>query len=708
MGREFTDWIPLSDGTRLSARIWLPDGPPAPAILEYLPYHHRDGTRERDALTYPWFAARGYAGVRVDIRGSGESGGLLSDEYAQQEQDDGLEVIAWIARQPWCSGAVGMMGISWGGFNALQLAACRPPALRAIITVCSTDDRYADDVHYMGGAVLTSNFGWASVLTSILAHPPDPAVVGEAWREMWRLRLATMPLFVAPWLRHSARDAYWRHGSVCEDWEAIRIPVFAIGGWTDAYTNAIPRMLAGLGVPRQALIGPWAHKYPHIGVPGPAGGFLQEALGWWDRWLKGAETDPPPMLRAWMMERVRPAPMYAERPGRWIADEWPPPVATRSFELGGPVAVCTPQHLGAAGGNWCPFGLTPDDADDQRVDDALSAVWEWELASRLEILGAPELELDLVCDKPAANLVARLCAVHPDGASLRVSYGVLNLAHRHGHATTTPIEPGERFTVRMKLNDAAFAFPPGRLRLALSTTYWPIIWPAPFAATVTVRGGRLALPERAPRAADASVRVPPAETAPAEPRTTLREGRSLREAGRDIGSGEHFWRAVETPSRTRIEAIGTEIEVESRAEYRIREDDPLSARMEMWRRQITRRGAVETRIEMHAALRATATAFVVEAVLEAFEADALVGRREWREAIERHERERQCLRLKPQLGSKVIAAGRRRDRLTTPDPAGPCHRRRSVLNAAASLPGIGAPRLCPSGPPAMGRQDAAL
>ncbi len=646
-------WIPLGDGTRLAARIWLPADPGAgvPAILEYLPYRKRDGTYERDALTYPWFAARGYAGVRVDLRGSGESDGLMADEYAQQELDDALEVIAWIARQPWCSGAVGMMGISWGGFNALQVAALRPPALRAIVTVCSTDDRYADDVHVMGGAVLTSTFGWGSVLQAIQAHPPDPAIVGERWRAMWRQRLEAMPLFVARWLHHQRRDAYWRHGSVCEDWGAIACPVFAVGGWTDAYTNAIPRMLAHLRVPRQALIGPWAHRYPHFATPGPAAGFLQEALAWWHRWLKGMEdASAPPMLRAWMMESVRPAPRYAERPGRWIAEPgWPPPSVSprRLFLSDGrlsdvpgetmPVAVCTPQHVGAVSGNWCPFGVTPDDADDQRGDDALSVVWDSApLDERMEILGAPELELEVACDAPQANLVGRLCDVHPDGASLRVSYGVLNLAHRDGHAEPTPLEPGRRYTVRLRLNDVAFAFPAGhRIRLALSTTYWPIVWPAPTPARVTVLAGdaALVLPVRGPQ--DEVLSVPPPEAAPPARRTVLHEGRSIRESGRDIGSREWFWRAVETPSRARIEAIGTEIEIESRTEYRIQDDDPLSARIETARSQTVLRGAIETRTELRASMSATATHFEVEASLQAFEGEAVVCRRAWREAIPR-------------------------------------------------------------------------
>ena len=445
--------IPLSDGTKLAARIWLPeDAPqdPVPAILEYLPYRKRDGTYERDALTHPYLAGHGYAAVRVDIRGCGESDGLLFDEYARQEQDDALEVIAWLASQPWCNGAVGMMGISWGGFNGLQVAARRPPALKAIITLCSTDDRYRDDVHFMGGALLTATFGWASFFFGSMCRPPDPVLVGERWRAMWLERLRNIPLFLEPWVRHQRRDAYWKHGSICEDYSAIQCAVYAVGGWTDGYTNTIPRLLAHLRVPRKGLIGPWAHNYPHFAFPGPQIGFLQEALRWWDHWLKGIDTGvmDEPMLRAWMTDSVRPAPYHQELPGRWIAESsWPPPETTmhRLFLTddgllphGGvltPRDVCSSQTIGKDAGSWCPFGRGSDQAGDQRDDDAGSLLFETAaLDDTIEILGAAIVTLDIVCDKAMANLAVRLCDVHPDGASLRVTYGILNLTRRDGTA----------------------------------------------------------------------------------------------------------------------------------------------------------------------------------------------------------------------------------------------------------------------------------
>ena len=218
-------WIPLSDGTRLAARIWMPEDAersPVPAILEYIPYRKRDFTRARDEPIHRYFAGHGYAAVRVDLRGSGDSDGVLFDEYLLQEQLDAVEVIAWLSEQPWCSGSVGMMGISWGGFNALQVAAHRPPALGAVITLCSSDDRYADDVHYMGGCSINDNLRWASTMFSHNARPPDPTVVGDRWRDMWMDRLEGSGLWVKNWLEHQRRDEFWKHGSGCGDYSKIQ------------------------------------------------------------------------------------------------------------------------------------------------------------------------------------------------------------------------------------------------------------------------------------------------------------------------------------------------------------------------------------------------------------------------------------------------------------------------------------------------------
>jgi putative CocE/NonD family hydrolase len=383
-------WIPMTDGVRLAARLWLPeDAPqkPVPAILEYIPYRKNDFTAWRDSIRHPYFAGHGYACIRVDLRGSGDSEGILYDEYLKQEQDDAVEVIDWISHQPWCSGAVGMMGKSWGGFNALQVAARRPAALQAIISLCSTDDRYADDVHYMGGCVLASDMlAWAAVMLAYNARPPDPRLVGEGWREQWLERLENTPPFIETWLAHQRRDDYWKHGSVCENYADITCPVYVVCGWADGYTNSVFRLLAGLPGPSKGLIGPWSHEYPEVALPEPKIGFLQECLRWWDYWLKGLDTGimAEPQLRIWMQESVPPQTHYDFRPGRWVAEPaWPAPdehIRPHKYWLNedglmaqagaeSPLTLQGTQTHGLDAGVWWSYGIPGDMASDPRFED---------------------------------------------------------------------------------------------------------------------------------------------------------------------------------------------------------------------------------------------------------------------------------------------------------------------------------------------------
>ncbi|MGH3367698.1 MAG: CocE/NonD family hydrolase, partial [Nocardioidaceae bacterium] len=429
-------WIPMPDGTRLAARIWRPessDQEPVPAILEMIPYRKQDLTAYRDSIHHPYMAGHGYACVRVDLRGSGDSEGVLTDEYLEQELADAEEVLAWLSSQPWCSGRTGMMGISWGGFNALQVAARRPPGLGAIVTVCSTDDRYADDVHYMGGCLLSDNLSWASTMFAYTSCPPDPSLVGDAWRSMWMERLSESGLWLEEWLNHQRRDKYWQHGSICEDYSDVECPVLAVSGWADGYSNAVFRMLARLSSPRMGLIGPWSHKYPHLGQPGPAIGFLQEMVRWWDHWLKDASNDvmSEPMLRVWMQDSVPPLTAYAERPGRWVGEpDWPSPHVSTSHHLLGSHRIALPDEsvapevltiespltVGQFAGKWCSYNAPPDLPYDQREEDGGSLVFDSEpMTSRYEILGAPVVSLDFSSNRPDAMVAVRLSDVAPDG-----------------------------------------------------------------------------------------------------------------------------------------------------------------------------------------------------------------------------------------------------------------------------------------------------
>jgi uncharacterized protein len=649
-------WIPMSDGCRIAARLWLPksaEREPVPAILEYIPYRKRDFMRARDEPIHRYFAGQGYAAVRVDLRGSGDSDGILYDEYAPQEQDDALEIIAWIAAQTWCSGAVGMMGISWGGFNALQVAALNPPALKAIITLCSTDDRYADDAHYMGGCLLNENMQWGSILLTYCAYPPDPLIVGARWRDMWRARIDHLVPFPALWMQHPWRDDYWKQGSVCEDYAAIRCPVYAIGGWADGYSNAVPRLLEGLSCPRKGLIGPWAHMFPHYGVPGPAIGFLQEAVCWWDQWLKGEPNGimDEPLLQVWMQEHVDPQPYYEERPGRWVAeDTWPSPrIEDRRMHLQPgrlldepsrqkvTLSFSAPQTTGLAAGEWCAFGAEGEMPQDQRPDDGRSLTFDSEpLAERMEILGAPVLDLDLAADEPDAMIAVRLNDIAPDSTSTLVTYGLLNLTHRDGHERPQPLERGIVYRVPMKLNDIAYAFPAGhRIRIAISTGYWPIAWPSPAPVMMSLRTGNsvLRLPVRPPREGDADLRpFEPPVAAPGTRHKTLRELPLRRTIEVDLATQETVYTLHSGEfgaALARLEPIEMDLGYTFLKRYRISEYEPLSAQTEVVQKTVMRRSDWSVRIETRTRLAATRDTFQFSADLEAFEGEQPFAHREW-------------------------------------------------------------------------------
>ncbi len=520
-------WIPMPDGVKLAARIWLPEdaeADPVPAILEYLPYRKRDGTVERDALTHPYFAGHGYAGVRVDMRGSGDSEGLCKGEYLKQEQDDCLAVIEWLARQPWCSGSVGMIGISWGGFNGLQVAARRPAALKAVVSLCSTDDRYADDIHFVGGAMAGDKLRWGSTAWAIAMTPPDPVIVGDRWRAMWEQRLNGNGIWMYDWFEHQRRDDFYKHGSVRENYADIEIPVYAVGGWVDGYPNPIFRLLESLPGKRKGLIGPWGHKYPHFAMPGPRIGFLQECLRWWDQYLKGIDTgiEDEPMLRAWIQEPARPAAIYDERPGRWVAEpSWPGPgvgekalhlAPRRLSETKGKdevLTICSPQTAGLSSGAWCGYGVAPTLPIDQRTEEGNALIFETEpLAEAIEILGFPEFEVTLASDKPTALLSATLSQVFADGAASRVSYGILNLSHRNDDLAIEPMVPGKAERIRLKLRCCGQRFEAGeRIRLAIATAHWPIVFPTAENATLSIHCGasRLILPVRDAQPLDATL-----------------------------------------------------------------------------------------------------------------------------------------------------------------------------------------------------------
>jgi len=636
-------WIPLRDGVRLSARVWLPDDAerdPVPAIMEYIPYRKDDATAASDALRHPYFAGHGYASVRVDIRGAGDSEGLLLDEYLQQELEDAQDVLVWLAEQPWCTGDVGMMGFSWGGFNSLQVAALRPPQLKAIITINSADDRYAGDCHYCGGAVLAEDMlSWATTMAAYTARPPDPGVVGEEWRAIWLARLKGCPPYVNTWLSHQLYDEYWQHGSVCEDFGAIACPVFAVGGWHDPYRDTVLHLLEGLSVPRLGLIGPWAHGYPDEARPGPQIGFNQECLRWWDHWMKGLDTGimEEPILRTYVLDAHRPATFFDEHPGHWVAEaEWPPERPAAVLHLGdgqlsetpvdvAPRSIAGVQTAGRSAGAWCAYAGPTELAPDQRPDDAMSLVFDSEpLEEPLEILGVPVVTLTLAVDQPLAIVAARLCDLDPDGSSSLVTRGILNLTHCESREAPELLEPGRRYTVRVPLLSIGYRLATGhRLRLAVSPTYWPWIWPSPRPVTMTVHPGgcRLELPAR-----DLAAETPAPVFAPVEvsrpPETaTIRRPKAERTETLEVGNGRfdiHYY-PDHLPGRFRLVGTSRELGEFGENAFSVVEGDPLSAETRSQRTVVVAGDGWEARTEVESRLTCDERTFYVETHIAAFD-----------------------------------------------------------------------------------------
>ncbi|ARK32865.1 CocE/NonD family hydrolase [Halalkalibacter krulwichiae] len=656
-------FIPMSDGSKLSATIWLPkdaDENPVPAILEYIPYRKNDFTAIRDSVRHPYFAGHGYASIRVDIRGSGESDGFLQDEYLKQEQDDALDVLSWIEKQSWSTGAVGMIGKSWGGFNSLQVAARNHRALKAIITLCSTDDRYSDDVHYRGGNVLASDMlWWASTMLAYNARPQDPNVVGESWKENWLERLEKTPPFVEEWLSHQRRDDYWKHGSVCEDFSNIKVPVFAVSGWQDGYTDSVFRILENIPNSK-GLIGPWAHEYPEVATPEPAIGFLQECLRFWDKWLKGMETGimEEPRLISWIQDSERPAVTYEKRPGKWVADPaWPSPsVEHQSWWLSGSklkshfstpaqnaaVVIPSVQEHGFYSGVFCPFGQPGDLPADQRLENGKAVVFTSEpLEETIELLGHPVFHAELSADQEDALLVVRLMDKAPTGESTLISWGMLNLTHRESHENPKKLVPGETYNVQIQLDSLGQQIPKGhQLEIAVSPTYWPSAWPSPKPVTLTLypgSGTRLELPVRTPQTTDEKwghFKAP--ETAAVMEREVIRREKRTREVIHDPINGVWKLKDFSDEGERRLLNNGVQYGSKNKNTWTIKENDPLSACAQCeWELTLKRDDRWDTKIETFSLMTSDETNFYLVNTVTAYEGTEQIFTKTWEKAIKR-------------------------------------------------------------------------
>ncbi len=517
--------VPMRDGVRLAADLYMPDpdpGAPLPVVMEYIPYRKDEvapGTR-----FYEYLAVHGYIVARVDIRGTGASEGVSSDEYVLQEQLDGYDAIEWLAAQPFCDGHVSQMGISYGGFTALQVATHAPPHLTSIIPMYFTDDRYTDDCHYRGGLLRKyyDVFYYGNFMIAYNALPPYPEWSGGDWAAIWEEHVERNEPYLLKWLAHQTDGPYWRHGSVRDIAERIACPVFMIGGWRDGYPNPPFRLYEALTVPKKVLIGPWNHAVPDVAVPGPRIEYLHEVVRWLDHWCKGKATgvmDEPPVV-IFMQRYERPVVDRLEAVGGWRGEsDWPPPGAGElELHLGGDGTLGESASdpgadafeyvptVGVTGGLWSggiQFGLPGD----QRPDEAFSLLYTTApLEEDVHIIGRPHARLHLSSTASVMGFAASLSDVAPDGTSHLVTKGMLNGTRRASFVDPEPLTPGEVNELDIELDTTAWVFAAGqRIRLAIASADWPNVWPTPQPGTNTVhRGGphasRLLLPTVPPEA----------------------------------------------------------------------------------------------------------------------------------------------------------------------------------------------------------------
>ena len=654
-------FIPMADGVRLGATLYMPDSSedgPFPAVVEYDPYRKDDNKVARNWQTHSYLARKGYVGVRLDVRGTGASSGIATDEYTQQEQDDSLQALAWLADQDWCTGNIGMWGSSYGGINAIQTAMHAPPQLKAILPMHALADRYNQDVHYHGGCLpVHESVAWAGRMVALNALPPLPEIVGDEWKALCLERLENTPQWPVDWLQHQTRDAFWQNGSLCDNWDSIVCPVFAIGGWADSYHDFVLQILENLKVPRKGLIGPWLHDRPHTAKPGPQLDFLHEMVRWWDQWLKGIETGimDEPILTVWVQESRPPDPYLATVPGYWRYEtEWPvartqqqkwslgdlrtlqveEPVESQSDEWNGP------QTVGIAAPFWCT-GFRPSGMPrDQRLDDACALAFTGApLEAPIEILGFPQVSLYLAVSEPIAHVAVKLCDVAADGTSLLVSRGVLNLTHRMGHDNPTPLTPSTIYPVTVKLGSISHVFAAGHaMRLSIAGADWPLVWPAPKPYVLTLHHGvdhptQLTLPVIPPQSPALPTPVFRPPEVPAVP------ARSEGEAGpftitQDMEPGTT---TLETSSRFQTDLPERDLILSemNRKIMSLQEGDPLSCRATMARQYGLEREGWKVNVDSRLDFSCTEKMFIVEIDLSAQHNGEVVFKQSWKEEVPR-------------------------------------------------------------------------
>ena len=500
--------IPMRDGIKIYAKAWHPVGEgPFPVVINYDPYRSSDFRTMARGNYFHFLARHGYVFIHLGVLGTDGSEGSVTDEYPLQEQEDGYDAVEWVAKQPWCNGKVGMMGTSYAGFTAIQVAMHRPPHLKAIIPLYATDDRYTDDVHYTGGA-LDSIFdlaGWATMMVSMNALPP-PEYIGEDYNKIWEEHLEGNVPYQLNWLENQTDGSYWRPASLRPNYDLIECPVFIVGAWHDHYRNSALRMFEHLEVPKKLLMGPWGHVFPDWGYPGEPINFMPQVVRWFDHWLKDIDTGimKEPSFMTFMMNADNKQEKSKGISGYWRNErKWPlEKISSETLYLGAQKKLL--KKIRGVGKDSYPYcasvgmgnptwerhiadgGKIARNLDEEKSIHYLSEAYD----EKVEILGRPQLNVKFTSTAPVVNIIVKLFDIAPDDSSYLFSWGTLNVTHRESHSEPKQLEPGEEVDLKIELEATAWIIRPGhKLKLSIMGSDYPFIWPSPYPAANTVIWG---------------------------------------------------------------------------------------------------------------------------------------------------------------------------------------------------------------------------
>lgn len=530
--------IPMADGVTLAADLYMPEVAAEsgaslggqvphgkfPAIIEYTPYHKNNNAFYGPRATrYPYFASHGYVFVNVDIRGLGDSDGFNTSLSSEDEIRDNLEVIRWCARQPWCDGNVGMIGISYTAGVCYDAARAAPPELKAVVLCQMTSDWY-DGMACPGGTPRPFAYeNYAPLMAAYNLAPPNPDLVGADWSRIWQARLDSSVPWSISWLAHLLDGPFWESKLLRGHEDRVTAATYFISGWCDWYPDDFMRVFGWLQCPKRALIGPWTHNYPENGWPLPRINDRYESLRWFDKYLKGIDTDPQrpvdrePPVTLFVREFTPPSPLRRHDAGYFqYESEWPTPrEAAEELELFGGGRLVAAEDaaenadspaisrsdlvyrpdVGIAAGRYVIGQLLPGWGmpDDQRLDEGLSLVFSSEpFAEPREMVGVPVARLAVSSTTSVAFLSVKLCDVAPDGTSVLISKGVLNLTHRESRGDPSkcepkPLIPGEIYEIELPLLLLAYRMARGhRLRVMIAAADFQNAWPTPLPHTLSL------------------------------------------------------------------------------------------------------------------------------------------------------------------------------------------------------------------------------